>query len=371
MSIKLSVIVLNYNVAHFLELCLHSVKKAIEGLEAEVIVVDNNSPDDSVAMVRTYFPEMHLIANKENLGFSKAYNQAVDKAKGTYICVLNPDTVVQENTFKNTLLKAESLSNLGIMGVQLIDGRGVFLPESKRNLPTAWVSFFKVFGKRFSKIAPYYADHLKKGDEGQVEILVGAFMLVKKSVYQEAKGFDERYFMYGEDIDFSYSVQQLGYENYYLGSEKVIHFKGESTTKDKVYRERFYGAMKLFYKKYFKYTWGTDFIIAGGIQVSSFLGSIKKDKKDPIIKTYSYIGQSNEVRAKLELKYGQFVNRESIDSNGGGALLSFLDTRTVTYTSILSDLHANPNQYFRFILPYTDKCIGSDTSSGRGEVVSF
>ncbi len=371
MNIKLSVIVLNYNVMHFLELCLHSVQRAVEGLDAEIIVADNNSPDNSVAMVKKYFPEIHLVENKENLGFSKAYNQAVEIANGEYICVLNPDTIVQEDTFVNCIQKADRLPNLGIMGLQLIDGRGVFLPESKRNLPTTWVSFFKVFGKKLSKIAPYYADHLKRDGEGQVEILVGAFMLVKKSVYQEARGFDERYFMYGEDIDFSYSVQQLGYENYYLGSEKVVHFKGESTTKDKVYRERFYGAMKLFYKKYFKYTWVTDLIISGGIHVSSFLGGLKKTNTDISFEKYKLFGESDELMHLLKQKYDLLETVKCSELKEKDDSLIFLDTRNYTYKELLECLKGVDRQFFRFILPHANCAVGSDTSSGRGEVVSF
>ncbi len=363
---KLSVIVLNYNVKHFLELCLHSVRKSIAHIDAEVIVVDNNSSDKSVAMVAEYFPEMRLIANKENLGFSKAYNQAVEEAKGEYICVLNPDTVVCEYTFLNCLKKAEELPNLGILGVQLIDGRGRFLPESKRNLPTAKVSFFKVFGGYFSRIAPYYADHIEKDDEGMVEILVGAFMLLKKAIYQEAKGFDERYFMYGEDIDFSYSVQQLGYQNHYLGTERVVHFKGESTIKDKVYRERFFGAMKLFYKKYFKYTWLTDIVISRGIKLSAYLHSIKKEEVQPNFKQIECIGTDSIKNTVLKrVKIEGEINIESTTK------LILLDTRTKTYDTLFSYLLDDLKSYYRFVLPYTDKCVGSDTSSGRGEVVSF
>lgn len=371
MPVKLSVIVLNYNVEHFLELCLHSVTKAIVGIEAELIVVDNNSPDGSVQMLKKYFPNAKLIANHKNLGFSKAYNLAVEKANGEYICVLNPDTVVNENTFVNCLKKADSLTGLGIMGTQLVDGRGFFLPESKRNLPTTWVSFFKVFGKRFSKIAPYYANHLEKNNEGEVEILVGAFMLVKKAIYKEAKGFDERYFMYGEDIDFSYSVQQLGYKNYYLGTEKVIHFKGESTIKDKVYRERFYGAMKLFYKKYFRYTWFTDLIISSGIQVSALLGSLKKEIAVSEIEQYQFFGNSEKIKNILATKFNGFQMKELDSTDSNISKLIFLDTRSTTYTSLFKTLKGAPKSYFRFILPYTNKCIGSDTSSGRGKVVTF
>ncbi len=371
MRIELSVIVLNYNVASFLELCLHSVQKAIQNIKAEIIIADNNSTDESLSMVRQYFPDLILIANSENLGFSKAYNQAVKKAKGEYICILNPDTVVQESTFVSCLIKAKTLPELGIMGVQLIDGRGNFLPESKRNLPTPKVSFLKFFGKRFSNIAPYYADHIKNDEEGAVSILAGAFMLVKKEVYQKTGGFDERYFMYGEDIDFSYSVSQLGYQNYYLGTESVVHFKGESTTKNKVYRERFYGAMKLFYKKYFKHSWLTDFIISAGIKVFSILGKAKNESLQITFNSFIYVGESPVLKEKILLKNPQIYKNENQDKNNLGNNLCLLDTRSTSYRELLGHLKPKPNMFFRFILPFSNKCIGSDTSSGRGEVVSF
>ena len=269
---QLSVIILNYNVRYFLELCLESVQHAIQNLDAEIIVVDNNSPDDSCAMVKKQFPDVQLIENKENVGFAKANNQAVRVAKGYYICVLNPDTVVAETTFLNCIKKAKTLSNLGLIGVQLLDGKGGFLPESKRNLPTPKVSLFKVFGGRFSHLFPYYATHLAKDSEGEISVLVGAFMFTEKYKYIEAGGFDEQYFMYGEDIDFSYSIKKLGYKNYYLGSEAMIHFKGESSFKDKIYRERFFGAMKLFYKKHFKSSFFMNGIVFLGINI--FFGNL-------------------------------------------------------------------------------------------------
>lgn len=245
---KLSVVILNYNVRYFLELCLKSVEASLGNINSEIIVVDNNSPDGSCSMLKRLFPEVLLIENKSNTGFSKGNNIGVEQAKGEYICILNPDTVVAEDTFTKLLKFAESKEQLGIVGCRLIDGSGAYLPESKRNIPSPLISFKKIFG--YDK--QYYANGLTQRDIGNVDILVGAFMLMKRDVYNEINGFDEDYFMYGEDIDISYRVLKKGYHNYYFGKTTIIHFKGESTPKDKVYVQRFYNAMRIFYKKHFK-----------------------------------------------------------------------------------------------------------------------
>jgi GT2 family glycosyltransferase len=272
---KLSVVVVNYNVRYFLELCLRSVQAAITSINAEIIVVDNNSPDDSCKMVSELFPEVKLISNKENTGFSRANNQGVELAKGEYVCILNPDTVVAEDTFTQLLSFAETQQNLGIVSCKLIDGSGQFLPESKRHVPTPSIAIKKLLG--MSK--GYYASEVHENDVAKVPVFVGAFMLLSKQVYQEVGGFDERYFMYGEDIDLSYSVVNKGYDNYYYGKTTVIHYKGESTLKDAVYAKRFYGAMQLFYKKYFKTNVVFDVMVNIGIKVIPFFAILYKEEK--------------------------------------------------------------------------------------------
>ena len=208
---QLSVVILNYNVRYFLEQCVLSVKNALSGIEGEIIVVDNNSDDDSCVMMKARFPEVLLIENRENSGFPRGNNIGVAQAKGKYICILNPDTVVAEDTFLKILTFAEKQTNLGIIGCKLIDGTGSFLPESKRGIPTPWVAFTKIFG--LYKIFPnqklfnqYYAQHLSENQTGKVDILVGAFMLMERELYLETGGFDEACFMYADDIDLSYSA---------------------------------------------------------------------------------------------------------------------------------------------------------------------
>ena len=213
-----------------MELCLKSVQEATTNINAEIIVVDNNSEDGSCQMVQTLFPNVNLIENKFNYGFSKGNNIGVRHAKGEYICILNPDTIIAEDTFIKLLAFAENKDNLGIVGCKLINGIGSFLPESKRNIPYVKAALLKLVGNP----SCYYANHLKENETGKADVLVGAFMLMKREVYIQMSGFDEDYFMYGEDIDLSYKVKKAGYDNFYFSDTTIIHFKGESTLKDKL-----------------------------------------------------------------------------------------------------------------------------------------
>ncbi|MBL4594385.1 MAG: glycosyltransferase family 2 protein [Flavobacteriales bacterium] len=275
---KLSIIIVNYNVMHFLEQCITSVNKATKNISAEVFVVDNNSPDDSVKMVREKFPEIKLIHNTENVGFSKANNQAIEISKGEYVLLLNPDTVVEEDTFENCIKFMDNHPNGGGLGVKMIDGNGKFLPESKRGLPTPSVSFYKIFGlsKIFPKskiFAKYHLGYLKEDETNEIEVLSGAFMWMRKSVLDEVGYLDEAFFMYGEDIDLSYRITQAGHKNYYLPEVKIIHYKGESTKKGNInYVYVFYNAMIIFSKKHFAKKAKTfSFFINIAIYIRAFL----------------------------------------------------------------------------------------------------
>jgi len=254
---KLSVIIVNYNVEFFLGQCLLSVRKAIQNIDAEVFVVDNNSVDGSVAMVRERFPEVNLIANQENTGFSRANNQAIRLAGGEYILLLNPDTIVEEDTFDKIIRFMDEHPDAGGLGVKMVDGKGRFLPESKRGLPTPAVAFYKIFG--MSKLFPksrtfgqYHLSYLDNDSTHQVDILAGAFMLLRKSVLDKIGLLDETFFMYGEDIDLSWRIILSGYKNYYFPGTRIIHYKGESTRKSSVnYVLIFYNAMLIFARKHF------------------------------------------------------------------------------------------------------------------------
>ena len=281
---QLSVIILNYNVRYFLEQCILSVQKALENIDGEIIVIDNNSSDDSCEMMTQLFPNVRLIENKENLGFPKGNNIGVAQAKGEYICILNPDTVVAQDTFSKILNPKNWQLNTGIIGCKLIDGTGNFLPESKRGVPIPWVSFTKIFGlykffpnsKLFNQ---YYAQYLTENQSGKVDILVGAFMVMQRELYIEIGGFDEKCFMYSDDIDLSYMVLQKGKYNYYFHETAVIHYKGESTVRDEKYMKRFQEAMQFFYKKHFKKSFVFDFFMRIGAMVFSL---IKKNQSKEV-----------------------------------------------------------------------------------------
>lgn len=264
---KLSVIIVNYNVEFFLEQCLLSVEKALKEIDSEVWVVDNNSVDYSVRMVKDKFSNVNLITNQENIGFSAANNQAIKQAKGEYILLLNPDTIVEEDTFKKVISFMDKNPKAGGLGVKMLDGKGVFLPESKRGLPTPSVAFFKIFG--LSKIFPksklfgrYHLGFLDKDKIHEVDVLAGAFMLIPKKVLNEIGLLDEQFFMYGEDIDLSYRITKAGYKNVYFPKTSIIHFKGESTKKSSAnYVFIFYRAMIIFAQKHFSNQYATLFKI--------------------------------------------------------------------------------------------------------------
>ncbi len=254
---RLSIVIVNYNVRFFLEQCLHSVEKALKPEMTEVFVVDNNSLDGSCSMVEQKFPDVKLIENKENLGFSKANNQAIRIAKGEYILLLNPDTVVEEDTFEKIIDFMDENQDAGSLGVKMIDGKGHFLPESKRALPTPWVSFYKIFGlaslfPKSKKFGKYHLGFLDKNEINEVDVLPGAFMLLRKKALDKAGLLDETFFMYGEDIDLSYRITLAGYKNYYFPKTTIIHYKGESTKKGSInYVLVFYQAMIIFAQKHF------------------------------------------------------------------------------------------------------------------------
>jgi len=257
--VKLSVVIVNYNVCYFLEQALLSVQKAVAklGAPAEVFVVDNNSVDGSVAMVRARFPEVLLIENKDNPGFSKANNQAMRVARGEYVLLLNPDTVVEEDTFRACCAFMDAHPDGGGLGVTMLDGQGKFLPESKRGLPTPLVAFYKIFGlaSLFPKsrtFGRYHLGFLPNDQNHEIEVLSGAFMLMRKAALDQVGLLDEDYFMYGEDIDLSYRLTQGGWKNYYFAGTRIIHYKGESTKRTSVnYVFVFYRAMVIFARKHF------------------------------------------------------------------------------------------------------------------------
>jgi GT2 family glycosyltransferase len=365
--LKLSVIILNYNVRYFLELCLKSVEASLVDINAEIIVVDNQSSDDSCNMVKTLFPKVKLIENEKNLGFSKGNNIGVAQSKGEYICILNPDTVVAENTFENLLQFADTQSGLGILGCRLIDGTGQFLPESKRNVPRPIIAMKKMLG--FSK--SYYVSNLDEKGIGHCPVFVGAFMILKRKVYNEVGGFDEDYFMYGEDIDLSYKVELSGYNNRYNGTTTVIHYKGESTLKDQTYANRFYGAMQIFYDKHFRSNMVFNMLVWFGIK----LGSILLKTPDTIYtnpKHYVLIAserkESIESMVKEKLEWQSQMNTYLNDTE------YILDNNHLSFKSIIEIMSNTPKNCtatFKILPKNSNFILGSNSSKSRGAVLQL
>lgn len=277
----LSVIIVNYNVKYFLEQCLFSVQKACAGIEAEVFVIDNNSTDGSREWLEQQFNQVKFRWQTTNDGFGKANNKALKEAKGKYILFLNPDTIVPEDAFEKCLAEMKKNEMIGGLGVRMIDGSGRFLKESKRGFPTAAASFYKMTGltalfPRSAAFAKYYAGHLDEKKSHIVDVLAGAFMMMSRKAIELTNGFDEDFFMYGEDVDLSYRIQKAGLLNRYFAGTTIIHFKGESTQKfSPSYNEHFYGAMKLFVKKHFTEKKATIFFTGLAITAGRMIASFK------------------------------------------------------------------------------------------------
>ncbi|RXK60543.1 glycosyltransferase [Lacibacter luteus] len=281
---QLSVIIVNYNVKFFLEQCLLSVQKAIQQMDAELWVVDNASTDGSRAYLEPKFPQVKFCWNSENIGFGRACNQALAQAKGEYILFLNPDTIVPEDCFTACISFFKQTPDAGALGIRMLDGAGRFLPESKRSFPAPLTSFYKLSGlaalfPKSKTFGRYHLGYLDEHKNHAVDVLAGAFMFIPKAVLEKTGGFDESFFMYGEDVDLSYRIQEAGYKNYYYSERSILHFKGESTKKTSVnYVRMFYDAMSRFVKKHYSSSSAGLFatLISAAIWMRAFLSLIKR-----------------------------------------------------------------------------------------------
>ncbi|RYY41508.1 MAG: glycosyltransferase [Chitinophagaceae bacterium] len=270
LTLTVSVIIVNYNVRYFLEQCLHSVRAAAGAYDVELIVVDNNSTDDSDTYLRTRFPHLRYVRNDNNVGFAKACNQGLELSSGRYVLFLNPDTLLPEDGLSACIRFFETHPDAGAVGVRMIDGTGSFLKESKRSFPSPLTALYKLFG--LSLLFPhsrvfgrYHLGHLDERKNHEVDVLAGAYMLIPRAVLNEVGSFDEAFFMYGEDVDLSYRIQEAGYRNYYVADTTIIHFKGESTKRGSLnYVRLFYSAMNIFVRKHY-----------GGAQARLFRVSIQ------------------------------------------------------------------------------------------------
>ncbi|MBQ7690538.1 MAG: glycosyltransferase [Muribaculaceae bacterium] len=285
---ELSIVIVNYRVRYFLEQTLRSVQEAVQGLTVEVIVIDNASGDGSLEYVRERFPQYVYVENRENVGFSRANNLGIRMARGEYTLILNPDTIICRQVIDDCLAWMRGHERCAAIGAHMVDGNGVFLPESKRAFPTPWVSFCKIFGlsamfPRSRWFAKYHLRFLPEDKPHRVDILSGAFMFCRTAPLQQAGGFDEDFFMYGEDIDLSYRLVQAGGENWYVPTT-MIHYKGESTKKDTMrYVRVFYDAMLIFYRKHFpRARWVLYPIIKLGVGVRAAMAMAKRLAQKPL-----------------------------------------------------------------------------------------
>lgn len=381
----LSVIIVNYNVKYFLEQCLCSVKKAMdnrEGLaggnlssQTEVFVVDNYSTDDSLAYLRPRFPFVQFMVNTENLGFARANNQAVQQCRGKYILFLNPDTILPEDCFQQCFSFMEQHSDAGALGVHMIDGSGRYLPESKRGFPSPWVSFCKMSGltRLFptSKwLARYYLGHLSPAQTHRVDVLSGAFLWVRKEVLDKTGGFDERFFMYAEDIDLSYRIQQAGYRNYYLPSPVIIHFKGESTRKDARYIKLFYTAMIQFVQKHYKGAgaWWYTKLLQLLIGIKGKNVDTKEENPVAINNTQSFIIAGEEIVTMLNQRLNN--KRVLTDEPAAAHEWIYVESQGQGFKDIINAIQKNTGgQKIRIHAAGSNSIVGSDSKNDQGEIL--
>lgn len=393
---QLSVIIVNYNVKYFLEHCLYAVYKAISAIKAEIIVIDNASSDRSMEYLLYKFPEVIFIDNPVNAGYAKANNQGLKQARGEYILFLNPDTIVPEDCFDICMRFLESHPEVGACGVRMLDGSGRYLPESKRAFPSLQTSFYKMSGltKLFPQsktFARYYLGHFNENENKEVDVLSGAFLMVRKKVLKQTGSFDEQFFMYGEDIDLSYRIQQAGYANYYLAATTIIHFKGESTKKGNLdYVRLFYKAMSIFVNKHFTGSGlqRLNFLIQGSIQVKAALSAattiMKTNQAIPSSEsiTSMIVGNNDQIRkAASILKKQKSVTRIISEKEPCGDLQKFIlpalpdemvfcEGEQFSYKDIIAWIqHMPSNISFKFFSEQADSIIGSDFKNTNGYVM--
>lgn len=368
---ELSIVIVHYRVQEFLWLCLSSLQEACRSISHEIIIVDNDPQDPCKAFIGDQLTNLRWIHNKENLGFAKANNQGVAMAKGKYVLILNPDTVVSETNLQNLLKYARQKKEFGAIGIRMIDGTGQFLPESKRNIPTPLIAFNKLLGKDES----YYANHLSERQIGEVEVLPGAFMLFIKSVYEDMGGFDEDYFMFGEDIDLCYRLRRKGYQNYYYGKSVAIHFKGESARKDPGYYKNFYGALQIYFKKHYPekqilLRLNRFFIsVLITLKTAAQIERAVSVKKDSILFFGERSKRSEELRITLSAKKWKYISKTE-EINGTYHIL-ILDQGFLDFDQILS-FYSQDNFGFlpkRILSKDKNICLGSDDSKRTGEVL--
>jgi len=370
-----SIIILNYKVKYFTDACLQSVIKAVAGKDAEIIVTDNNSTDGSKIYLKDKYTDVKFLWFDKNYGFGKAYNKAVKHAKGKYLLFLNPDTLVSEDILEQFKNFADKNPGFGIIGGKMIDGTGNFLPESKRGIPTPIVAFskltklYKIFN--FNPFNRYYALHLKEDETGEVSVLTGALMFLSKETFETVGGFDEQYFMYGEDIDLSYTILKSGKKNYYLPTAKIIHFKGESSRQNASYFQNFLNTTFQFYRKHFRSFPPLEFLMRLFFKMWLYL-RIKRTQtgtKNINFKAFYFVGSETNFN-KLKSKFSDLKHIKSHENIQQKPAMLIFDTSNIPFSEIIDKMIKlkNTGLYFRFYFPERKMLIGSDTKDNLGKV---
>lgn len=365
-----SVVIVNYRVKYFLEQTILSTQEALNGLKGEIIVIDNDSGDDSIEYLKSKFKDVIFIENAANVGFARANNMGFDIASGKYTLILNPDTIIGEKTIHDCIGWYKSHPDCGGIGVMMIDGNGNFLPESKRAFPTPWVSFCKIFGLSsifpYSKyFAKYHLRYLDKSKPHQIDILAGAFIFIKTDILKRCNGFDTDFFMYGEDIDLSYRITELGYRNYYIPTP-IIHYKGESTKKNSMkYVRVFYEAMLIFFKKHYPhygkvYSLLIKFAIVLRALIAAskrLLPSLKGNSTLNYNEIFLITNQATSIIRQLPENCSYTIvdrlSNLSIESNRNRKLVIF-DNRICSYQSIIESIRQLNSPFIDFAI-YTSQ----------------
>lgn len=359
-NIDVSIVIVNYRVKYFLEQTIRSAKEALDGLRGEIIVIDNNSGDDSISHLRKCFPDVIVIENKDNAGFGRANNQGFDIARGKFTLILNPDTIIGSHTLRDCIAFYEAhAADCGGIGVSMHDGYGRFLPESKRSFPTPWVSFCKIFGLSslfpYSPLfAKYHLRYLPADRAHDIDILSGAFIFIPTEILHAVKGFDEDFFMYGEDIDLAFRIVKAGHRNYYIPSP-IIHYKGESTQKNSYrYVRVFYEAMSIFFKKHYPHysvVYGAFIHFAIHLRTwmslaSRFFGRLmpKRVAEQPRLDAVVVVSKHpDEILAKIKTPYAKQLTAESEGELQipEGRTLTVFDNRDCTYSEAINAICSN------------------------------
>lgn len=376
---KITVVIVSYNVKYYLEQCLGSLDKSLRGVDAEVYVVDNHSRDGSVDYLAERFPQVHFIASPHNLGFARANNLAIRETRSEYVLLLNPDTIVGEHTLPDVIRFMDARRDVGALGVRMLDTSGCSAKESRRGLPTPMVAFYKMIGlcaryPRSPRFGRYYMSDLPWDEPAPIEVVSGAFCLLRREAIDKVGCLDEDFFMYGEDIDLSYRILKGGYKNYYFPSF-ILHYKGESTQKSSFrYVHVFYEAMLIFFKKHYS---GMSLLLSLPIKMAIYakatlallrmqlekarksLGFVDAQWENPL---YYFVGGKEMIEAcrKLAARKGlqakflvcdgvqvsqSVVNALDINGDGQSPDLTYVvfDVSMFSYELVFSEMSLQPN----------------------------